>query len=349
MLIVSGLGGRFGRGVSVPAGVSVQGGGPGLVKCLKEEWPRVIAKAVDLDPARSADDNARDLFAELAVPGGRLEIGYPDGRRTIFRTEAAELDPGLPARDALPEGAVVLATGGARGITAEALRPLARSGVTLVLVGRTPLPGSEDARYADVPADRLRGRLIEAARDAGEKPTPAGIERQLQALLRDREIRANLRISPPLAQGSSIAPRISPARRGGSARCRHLPGVRAAGRGHPRRRSGRGQALVDKDAASWSRVVETKALGAFVLARAVRPETLRFSVLFGSVAGRYGNSGQSDYAAANELLNRLAWRLHGEWPDSVKIAVSTGAPGRARGTGAGMVSAETGASSRRSR
>ena len=91
-----------------------------------------------------------------------------------------------------PKGAVVLATGGARGITAETLRPLARQGVTLVLAGRTALPGSEDPRFAGIEAGALRAELIKAARAAGEQPKPAEIERKLQALLRDREIRANL-------------------------------------------------------------------------------------------------------------------------------------------------------------
>ena len=183
----------------------------------------------------------------------------------------------------------MLATGGARGITAEVLRPLARSGVTLVLVGRTPFPDGEDARCTGVPVDRLRGKLIEAARDAGEKPTPAGIERQLQALLRDREIRANR--ADFAASGARVVYRTAdvgdPQQAAALVASLYEEFGRLDGVVH-----GAGvledKLIVDKDPDSWSRVVETKALSAYALAQAVRPETLRFFILFGSVAGRYG-------------------------------------------------------------
>ena len=54
-----------------------------------------------------------------------------------------------------------------------------------------------------------------------------------------------------------------------------------------------------------------------MLARSIKPETLRFAVFFSSVAGRFGNRGQSDYAAANEVVNKLAVRLSRLWPARV--------------------------------
>ena len=161
VLLVSGLGGAFGRGASAGAELRIAGGGPALAKTLYEEWPEVVAKAIDLPRDRSARELAALLFAELAVPGGRMEVGYPNGQRTIFRTEAAAIDITCAPRDALPDGAVILVTGGARGITAEVLHPLARPGVTLVLAGRTPLPGPEDATLVELKTEAaLRTHLI---------------------------------------------------------------------------------------------------------------------------------------------------------------------------------------------
>jgi len=55
---------------------------------------------------------------------------------------------------------------------------------------------------------------------------------------------------------------------------------------------------------------------------------------FGSAAGPFGNRGQSDYAAANELLNKLAMHLGRSWPGRV-VSVSWGPWQKT-----GMVSAE---------
>ena len=45
--------------------------------------------------------------------------------------------------------------------------------------------------------------------------------------------------------------------------------------------------------------------------RLIDPEALRFAAFFSSVAGRFGNRGQADYAAANEALNKLRSDLPG--------------------------------------
>src|SRR5207244_2794245 len=72
--------------------------------------------------------------------------------------------------------------------------------------------------------------------------------------------------------------------------------------------------LVGKTAESFDRTFDTKLKPALVLARTLRPESLRFLAFFSSVAARFGNVGQTDYAAANEALNKLACRLDREWP-----------------------------------
>ena len=64
-------------------------------------------------------------------------------------------------------------------------------------------------------------------------------------------------------------------------------------------------------------MLDTKLDGALKVARILHPEHLRFSVFFSSIAGRFGNRGQSDYAAANESLNKLAIWLDRRWPGRV--------------------------------
>ncbi|MFP5378439.1 MAG: KR domain-containing protein, partial [Vicinamibacteria bacterium] len=80
----------------------------------------------------------------------------------------------------------------------------------------------------------------------------------------------------------------------------------------------------------------TKVGSAETLARHLRPDGLKWVVFFGSVSGRFGNPGQTDYAAANEVLNRLAWRLEHEWPATRVVTINWG-PWR----GLGMMSDAT--------
>jgi NAD(P)-dependent dehydrogenase (short-subunit alcohol dehydrogenase family) len=73
----------------------------------------------------------------------------------------------------------------------------------------------------------------------------------------------------------------------------------------------------EKSPESFDRVLGTKVEGALNLVRLVPSGSLQFTALFSSIAGRYGNVGQADYAAANELLNKLAEWLDRRWPGRV--------------------------------
>ncbi len=73
----------------------------------------------------------------------------------------------------------------------------------------------------------------------------------------------------------------------------------------------------EKTLESFDRVLGTKLEGALNLLRLVRPDALKFTALFSSIAGRFGNVGQSDYAAANEILNKLAHWIDRRWPGRV--------------------------------
>ncbi len=335
VLFVSCMGGHFARDRGL-AGIVVGGGGPGLAKSLREEWQQTLAKAVDLDPKVAPKTQAEEIFAEFAPSEGRIEIGYPAGVRTMFRATERPL---IDAHKSIPSDAVIVATGGARGITAEVLRPFARPGVTLVLIGRTALPGPEEADLAELKASQdLRRHLMAQAKSNGTSVTPSQLERAISDIQRNREIRANIadlvgagavidyrtadmgdpsQVADIMAQISSVYPRIYGV-------------IHGAGVIEDKR-------IDDKTPESWNRVVLPKVLGALALARAVDAAPPAFFSVFASVAGRFGNSGQTDYAAANEILNRLAAQLGQRWANSRVFAVNWG-PWAGTRHGAGMVS-----------
>lgn len=320
------LGGYFGRQGQGVSGLPSAGSNTGFLKTLVTEWVGVRAKAIDFDNSQSAVSIAEQIVKEV-LSGGRLEVGYPQGKRTIFQTVTANLArenqpaPLTPTRDW-----VVLVTGGARGITAEIAHDLAQAGLKLVITGRAAEPAAETPDTAGIEdITVLRRVLLQRARTQGLTPTPIQIERQLQDLLRDRAIANNLQqFRQAGAQVEYVAVDVRNAEEFGAAinsiytRYGRLDAViHGAGIIEDK-------LIADKNFASLERVFDTKADSTFLLYRYLRPESLKLLVLFSSVAGRYGNRGQSDYAAANEVMNRFAWHMDCSWSNTRVVAINWG-------------------------
>ena len=343
VMSVSALGGYFNRaGTHVPAGLTLQSGAAGMLKSFHEERPELRVKIVDLDPSQSPAAQIQTVMTELEVVGGRQEVGYPDGQRTVFKTEAM-VAPVDPARMARLQGIVVLATGGARGITAEVLRELALPGNTLVLTGRGAWPEAEPAEQAALTTpEALRQHFIAEVRAGKSSLKPAEIQKKVAAVMAAREMRGNRADfeqrgakveyrSVDVGDDAGMKGLIEDlyAQFGAIHGVLHGAGVIED------------KLLVDKASDSWDRVVNTKVIGLLLLQKYLRAESLRFLTVFSSVAGRYGNSGQSDYATANELMNRLCCQLYRRWGGQVNVNALCWGPWGPTMFGAGMVTAET--------
>jgi Mn-containing catalase/NAD(P)-dependent dehydrogenase (short-subunit alcohol dehydrogenase family) len=207
-----------------------------------------------------------------------------------------------------------------------------------VLVGRSPEPAHEAPKTAGLDHAGLRRHFLDAARASGAPVRPAGIERQVARHLAVREMRQNL---DDLARlGAQVDYRVVDvtdeaemaallddlyARYGRIDLVVHGAGLIE-------------DALLEaKTADSFDRVFDTKVDSAYLLARLLRPETLKGLCFFTSVAGRYGNRGQTDYAAANETLNRFAWALRRRWGPQVAVKAINWGPWGPTTSGAGMV------------
>jgi acyl transferase domain-containing protein/NAD(P)H-dependent flavin oxidoreductase YrpB (nitropropane dioxygenase family) len=328
------LGGAWGRNGVAGPGLPSGGGTYGLLKTLTNETTGVNAKAIDFDDVSDLSVTVPTIVNELLAQSDDFEVGYRDGNRSVFRAEAAPVETASTSFEPLPSGGVVLLTGGARGITAEIARGLARPGVRIILAGRAPEPVAESAATAAFDVTSLRRYFLDQPRAAGERVTPAMIEEKIRALLQRRESRQTLEA---LRQLGAEVEYHSADVRSESDLARVIDGVYA--------RFGRIDAVVHgagiiedkllaaKDEASFGRVFDTKADSAFLLTQLLRPESLKWVLLFSSVAGRIGNRGQIDYAAANEVLNRMAWWMSSAWPSTRVVAVNWGP-----WSGAGMAS-----------
>ncbi len=324
ILSASTLGGAFGRSHS-KVGLPTTGGAVGILKTLVKEWAGVQAIAVDFEPHSDAQTLSNFVVQELLI-GDRLEVGYPQNQRTIFKTVLAPLSTASNPILTPKSDWVILVTGGARGITAEVAEAIAQAKMTLILVGRSPQPASESPVTQGIDdSATLKRILIKQAIEQQIKVTPAQIESTIRQILRNREILLNIKrlgnsgaqikyLSADVRQENELKTIIEEIyqRYGRLDAVIHGAGVIED------------KLIVDKTPESFERVFDTKADSLYILARHLRPETLKLLVIFSSVAGRYGNRGQSDYGSVNEVINRFAWQLNHQWSSTRVVAINWG-------------------------
>jgi NAD(P)-dependent dehydrogenase (short-subunit alcohol dehydrogenase family) len=286
----------------------------GISKTLQREYPRLHVKTIDVEADISADLLAARLLEELTVEDDLLEVGLTrQGRwQLVLQPEPV---PGNLLPLPLDEESVVLITGGASGVTAEVAKGLAATAKPrLILVGRSAWPEPESPRIRGLDKIALRKIFLEDARESQAPVVPAEIEQRVNRILKDREIRSN--IETCTAAGAKVEYHSLDVRDaeqlGGLiddlyARFGRIDGVvHGAGVLADKR-------IRDKTAASFVNVFRTKVDSALTLAQRLQPDRLQFLVFFGSVSGRFGNAGQVDYSAANEVLNKLADHLASRW------------------------------------
>jgi NAD(P)-dependent dehydrogenase (short-subunit alcohol dehydrogenase family) len=327
LLAATGLGGGLGFGDEpLPDSyIPGHGGIVGFTKCLAFEWPEVLVRVVDLDRRRTIKELADRLLGELGDANGPLEVGYQGGRRLTWEPVAAPLNKTAQVAPLLDGNSTVLITGGARGITATVALELARRyQANLVLVGRSALPEeTESAETATLKPAEVKAAMIARMLPEGRPVAPAAVEAACQRLLHDREIRANLSRLQQATGGRAHYYQVDV--RDEQAMTGLLDDVEKRFGGIHGVIHGAGviedKLVKDKTPESFDRVFATKAASALFLSRRLKPEQLKFCVFFSSIASRYGNKGQSDYAAANETLSKLALELDRRWPCRVLSVV----------------------------
>ncbi|MDY6853740.1 MAG: SDR family NAD(P)-dependent oxidoreductase [Thermodesulfobacteriota bacterium] len=342
ILSASVLGGFFCRESNRASGLSLQSGGVGLLKSLHEERQSLRVKAVDIDPSQSPDSIAMVLCQELEIVGGRIEVGYPDGKRTIFKTVPSLLQSKEECFDQI-RNLVVLATGGLKGITAEVMRELALPGNTLLLTGRRTLieDESEDLQRLTT-ASALQQHYISKVRNGHLRLTPAQITNKVQSILANREMRLNIE---DFRQRGATVEYFAVDVTNEEAMQKLFDSIYTTYGNISGVVHGAGviedKLLEHKTSESWSKVVETKVIGLLLLQRNLCPDSIKFFTVFSSVAGRYGNSGQADYATANELMNRLCCQLSHNWKNKVNVKAFCWGPWEKTKFGTGMVNEDT--------
>ena len=279
----------------------------GLVKSLNFEWPQVKCRLVDLKPKLAAKKAAQVLMQELAdVDSSLIEVARGDGsKRFTLALEQKSCDHNATQ---LTDQDVFLVTGGARGITAECVIELsAHSEASFIIIGRTDI----DAKLPEWAAgltttDELRKAAIKELGSKGEQPTPVKINRMVSDIAR-------------IAEVSDTMKRIEKA--GGYATYLNVDITDHGKATHAIRtiqeQFGKITGLIHgagnladkkiekKTLEDFNLVVDTKVQGLINALEAIDPSELKHLCMFSSVSGFFGNAGQTDYAIANEILNKF--------------------------------------------
>ena len=319
---VSRMDGSFGFGDLDPHRDPADGGLAGLAKTAGWEWPEVQCKAIDLGRDFADPDQIAAVLVEELLRSGSVEVGLSrSGPCTLDRTVRP-----LAAGTAAPfaPGDVIVATGGARGVTAEAAVALARTfRPTLVLLGRSPAPEREPDWLASLTVESEIKRALGQRLNGDASPRMIG--EQYRKLTAQREARQTLeRIEA--AGGRAVYHSVDV--RDAAAVADVLRRVRSEYgpvRGVVHGAGVLADALIaDKTEEQFDRVYGTKVGGLRNVLAALEPNDLRALALFSSSTGRFGRTGQVDYAIANEVLNKSAQRYARLLPGCRVVSVNWG-------------------------
>ncbi len=318
------LGGRHGYepgGASNPMG----GGVVGLTKSFRRERPDVMAKAVDFAPSRKTAALADLLIDETLRDPGAIEIGWRDEERCAI----ALVDRPVPTDEdnsiEFGSDTTFVITGAAGSIVSAIIGDLAgASGGTFHLLDLAPAPDPDDADVLAFEADRdaLKMTIFERMKAAGERATPAIVEKELSGIERRHAALAALQaiehnggtahyhqvdLRDPVAMAAVMADVVDTS--GSVDALIHAGGLEIS------------KSMPDKSPEEYDLVFDVKADGWFNLIHGLAGTDLGSAVVFSSIAGRFGNAGQPDYSAANDLLCKQSSSIGALYDGAFGVAI----------------------------
>ncbi len=291
---------------SHPAHIALKGGRSGLAKALAQEWPDCNSKVVWVSSKITPREVAKIVKQELYSVDSVNEIYYEQGERyalTLTKESMPTNQPGAPE--------TMVFSGGGRGVTAEVAKGFIRAGCQRVFIlGRTA-PATQVLNEVEAKAEIQRDLS-----QTGVRVTPIMVEQRIQQLRNADTVRQNIEQMRSLGATVEFIETDIASRQAVDTAFEHILNqgvfieavVHGAG-------SEESRPLAQKDIAGFRRVYHPKVQGALNILENIPQST--FFLSMGSIAGRFGNQGQTDYAAANDAVAYICQRrnnaLHVCW------------------------------------
>ena len=217
-----------------------------------------------------------------------------------------------------------LVSGGGKGITAENTIALAKAFQSnFTLLGRSELLGKEPGWAIDLDDDAdLRQSILQHYKERDKKLSPKQMDQKLREVLSSREIQTTLNrikeaggeahyLQVDITNIEDLKNQLSPYKTKTNGLL-HGAGALADKR------------IEDKKESDFELVYGAKVDGLKNIISLIPAEQLDFLILFSSVAGFYGNIGQSDYSLSNEILNKFAHHTKQSHPSCHVLVIDWG-------------------------
>ena len=285
----------------------------GFVKTLALELRQMHTRIVDFDvvePSSLAGALRTELTHE--AENEEIEIGYIEGDRYTVRVLPVPVSSSDRAvRQSLSTDSCVVMSGGSRGIVRECALALAEQrNIPVVLLGRSD-PDDPEMKpwlaYSDEDWANARAEVMRQGRTRRPEASVADLSDEYRKITYTRQLVTNLAdidsrtdkihylvcdVSDPDQVDKAMAQVRS--RFGKISAIVHGAGLESFG------------AIPRKSLKKTAKAIAVKARGFQNLLRSTAEDDLSAFISFGSISGRFGMDGQSDYTAGASLLAQMA-------------------------------------------
>ena len=297
----------------------------GLTKTLSHEWPSVFCRALDVAGDVDATHLADAITLELVdAQTNLIEVGIStDTKGNLSRVTLIAADASIKtAKAELDNTDTVLVTGGAKGVTFECALALAcRTQSHFILAGRSELLAIPTWAENKLVSE-LKSAAIAHIIATGQKPTP----KQVDALV--WPVQSSIEINTALEAFANVGASAEYV----SMDVTDTAAITAALSGKDKQITGlihgagvlADKHIQDKTLAELARVYGTKVNGLKAVLAALDASKIKLLAMFSSAAGFYGNTGQSDYAMSNDILNKAALQFTARNPQAKVMSFNWG-------------------------
>jgi len=302
----------------------------GFMRSLRKEISGALVKLIDFDPNVTNLFIADKTMFELLYADRSLEAGYSVKKRSTVNYRPAQLLRKAPRKLG---DKTILVTGGGRGLGALFCERLARRCAPRLLIITDIINNGE--KYPDLPAlpsdesaveDWKLSVLLPYLRGNSQEPgdiTPVCLENEFTEIRDSRNLAVNLEklrsagtavhyVRCDLGREEEFRAALEKL----NSDFGKIDGV-VHFAGYERSRT-----IGNKNAAEFEKVFGIKAASAAELWKSCGFRPNSFKMFISSVIGKFGNKGQTDYAAASEYLAQLGHALKNKGERAFSVCMS---------------------------